>query len=160
MQSVSDLFEALNWKQLNRKTLVDRTRSVLTDKRLEMVKARAENEVEVGKAAQEKKRLAEKELEMVKTQADARVLWAEARAIKAELETATLRLKAKNLKILRSKRSVNLRHAIGKCIEGMARGRAYSPVVLLSGRLYVLALHDPMRLLYSLLERKKRFCLI
>jgi hypothetical protein len=125
----SDLFEALNWKQLNRKTLVDRTRSVLTEKVLEMVKARAENEVEVGKAAQEKERLAEKELEMVKTQADARVLWAEARAIKAELETPVIRLKAKNLEILRLGHSVNLRHAIGKCIEGMARGRAHSPLV-------------------------------
>lgn len=62
--------------------------------------------------------------EMVKTQADARVLWAEARAIKAELESAALRLKAKNLEILRLGHSVNLRHAIGKYIEGMARGRA------------------------------------
>ena len=70
---------------------------------------------------------------------EARVLRAEARATKAELETATGHLKAKNLEILRLGHSVNLRRAIGKCIEGMARGRACPPVELLSGCLFVLA---------------------
>ncbi|EWM20324.1 hypothetical protein Naga_100406g7 [Nannochloropsis gaditana] len=93
--SVVDLFEALSWKRLDRRTLVDRARLVVAEKELEVVKARAENEVEV-----------------VKAQAEARVLWAEARATKAELETAAGHLKAKNLEILRLRHSVNLRRAI------------------------------------------------
>ena len=108
---------------------MDRARLMVAEKELELVKARAENEVEVVKAHADAR----------DAWADARVLRVEARATKVELENATLRLKAKNLEVLRLGHSVNLRRAIGKCIQGMARGRACPPVELLSGCLLVLA---------------------
>ena len=137
---------------------MDRARLMVAEKELELVKAveetkrvLAEKESELVKAVEETKRvLAEKESELIKARAenkvelvtahaDARVLRVEARATKVELENATLRLKAKNLEVLRLGHSVNLRRAIGKCIQGMARGRAFPPVELLSGCLLVLA---------------------
>ncbi|EKU22457.1 hypothetical protein NGA_0463600 [Nannochloropsis gaditana CCMP526] len=75
---------------------VEETKRVLAEKESELIKARAENKVE-----------------LVTAHADARVLRVEARAIKAELENATFRLKAKNLEVLRLLgHSVNLRRAI------------------------------------------------
>jgi hypothetical protein len=114
---------------------------MVAEKELELVKAVEEKQLALVKAR------AEKESELVKAHvnardawADARVLRVEARATKAELENATFRLKAKNLEVLRLLgHSVNLRRAIGKCIQGMARGRACPPVELLSGCLLVLA---------------------
>jgi len=109
---------------------------MVAEKELELVKARAENEVEVVKAHADAR---DAWADARDAWADARVLRVEARATKVELENATLRLKAKNLEVLRLGHSVNLRRAIGKCIQGMARGRAFPPVELLSGCLLVLA---------------------
>jgi hypothetical protein len=71
----------------------------------------------------------------------------ETQATKAELETATVRLKAKNLETLRSEHSDNLRHAIVKFIKGMARGCACPPVQLCLGAYLSWLCNDPMRLL-------------
>jgi len=64
------------------------------------------------------------DVDVVMAQADARVFRAEARAAKAKLETATDRLKVKNLITFRLAHGIDLRRAIVEGIEGMARGRA------------------------------------
>jgi len=123
VKAVEETKRVLAEKESELVKAVEETKRVLAEKESELIKARAENKVE-----------------LVTAHADARVLRVEARAIKAELENATFRLKAKNLEVLRLLgHSVNLRRAIGKCIQGMARGRACPPVELLSGCLLVFA---------------------
>jgi hypothetical protein len=98
--------------------LLDKTRLVLAEKDLEVTK----KDLEVTKARAGKDReVTKKDLEVTKARADARVATADARAAHAELETTKLRLRAKNLEALRLVKSVNLRGAIGKFVEGIVR---------------------------------------
>lgn len=62
------------------------------------------------------------DVDVVMAQADARVFRAEARAAKAKLETATDRLKVKNLITFRLAHGIDLRRAIVRASRGWLEG--------------------------------------